>query len=70
MKEWETYRLVFACRINNANTKGPSEWAATPVKFSNEFIALLVAAKIEGVSGTTTLKDIHASKSNTAILAS
>lgn len=62
MKEWETYRLIFACRLNNANAKGPSEWGATPVKFSNEFIALLVAAKIEGVSGTTVLKDIYASK--------
>jgi hypothetical protein len=64
MKEWETYRLIFACRLNNANTKGPSEWGTTPVQFSDEFIALLVTAKIEGVSGTTVLKDIYASKAN------
>jgi hypothetical protein len=64
MGEWETYRLVFACRLNNANTKGPSEWGTTPVQFSDEFIALLVTAKIEGVSGTTVLKDIYASKAN------
>jgi hypothetical protein len=64
MREWETYRLIFACRLNNANTKGPSEWGTTPVQFSDEFIALLVTAKIEGVSGTTVLKDIYASKAN------
>jgi hypothetical protein len=64
-KEWELYRLVFACRIAHQNKHGFEDWGLVPLEFSDEFNALLVVAKMEGLTGNTTLKDIHASRNTT-----
>lgn len=66
---WNLYRLAFACRLASCNTTGPQKWNSTPIEFSDEFNALLVVAKMEGLTGDTKLKDIYASRNPNSSLA-
>jgi hypothetical protein len=63
--EWDLYRLALACRIAHSNRIGPEKWGSKPIEFSDEFNALLVVAKMEGVDHKTTLRTIHASRNTT-----
>lgn len=63
--EWDLYRLALACRIAHSNRIGPEKWGSTPIEFSDEFHALLVVAKMEGVDHQTTRKTIHANRNTT-----
>lgn len=57
---WELYRLILVCRIDSCNHKGPSDWGSTKTNsiYTDEFNALLVAAKMEGLTSSSTVKDI------------
>lgn len=68
---WQMYRLILVCRIDLANNVGPEKWGATKDYsfYTDEFNALLVAAKMEGLTNKSTLKDITDAISNTTTAA-
>lgn len=57
---WPQYRLCIACRIHQLNLKNNLQ-----LPESDEFTALLVAAKMEGITYTTLTKDIYATSNTT-----
>lgn len=62
---WQVYRLILICRRDT----GPEKWGVMKnfSIYTDEFNALLVAAKMEGLTDKSQLKDItNASTTTTA----
>lgn len=57
---WDLYKLILACRIDNCNNEGVLKWnqIKTYSIYTDEFNALLVAAKMEGLTSDSKLNDI------------
>lgn len=57
---WDLYKLILACRIDTCNNEGVLKWGHIKSYsiYTDEFNALLVAAKMEGLNSESKLKDI------------